>query len=134
MSPIICPCRSYRYSLTPAGTYMLAKREAALFIVLKPGAADGTLDNPTVRCCRTFTRDGDCNGIRGANQYAQRSVASSVILARVNPLGRTLTTIVFRYLKSCTVLSVRYSYQPFLFLSQTALAVPKLKGESRWKH
>ena len=79
MSPIICPCRYYRYSLTPAGKYMLAKREAALFIVLKPGAADGTLDNPTVRCCRTFTRDGDFNGIRGANLYALGSDASSVM-------------------------------------------------------
>jgi hypothetical protein len=58
---------------------MLAKREAALFIVLKPGAADGTLDNPTVGCCRTFTRDWDCNGIRGANLYALGSDASSVM-------------------------------------------------------
>ena len=79
MSSIICPCRSYQYSLTRAGKYMFSKREAALFIVLKPGVADATLDNQTIRCCRAFTRDGDCNGIRGANLYALRSVASSVM-------------------------------------------------------
>jgi hypothetical protein len=58
---------------------MIAKREAALFIVLKPGVADATLDNPTLRCCRTFTRDGDFNGIRVANLYALRSVDSRVM-------------------------------------------------------
>jgi hypothetical protein len=79
MSSIICPCRSYQYSLTRAGKYMFSKREAALFIVLKPGVADATLDNQTIRCCRAFTRDGDCNGIRVANLYGPRAVDSSVM-------------------------------------------------------
>jgi hypothetical protein len=79
MSPIICPCRSYRDSLTPAGRYMFSKRQAALLIVLKSGAAEATLDNPTVRCCRAFTRDWNCNGIRVANLYALRSVDSRVM-------------------------------------------------------
>jgi len=64
-----------------------SKREAALFIVLKLSATDATLDDPTIRCRRTFIRDWDCNGIRVANLYALRSVDSLVMWAQVNPLG-----------------------------------------------
>jgi hypothetical protein len=60
------------------GQVHVFEREAALFIVLKPGVADATLDNPN-RCCRAFTRDWNCNGIRVANLYALLSVDSSVM-------------------------------------------------------
>ena len=79
MSLIMWPCRSYRYSLSRAGKYMFSKLETALFIVLKPGATDAILNDPTILCCRTFTRDLDRNGIRVTNLYALRSVDSSVV-------------------------------------------------------
>jgi hypothetical protein len=93
MSPIIYEPKHLPVPFLPifvdsCGQVRFSKREAALFIVLKLSATDATLDDPTIRCRRTFIRDGDCAGIKVANLYPLRSVDSLVMWAQVNPLGR----------------------------------------------
>jgi len=46
MNPIIRPCRTYRYSSTPAGKYLFSKQEPALFGKLK---SDATYVTRTIR-------------------------------------------------------------------------------------
>jgi hypothetical protein len=78
MSPIICPCRSYRYSLTHAGKYKFSKWEAVLFIVLKLSAANATLDDLTIRCHRTFVGKVSVTMDLGASISTRRNDSGSV--------------------------------------------------------
>ncbi|MEM5390075.1 DUF1643 domain-containing protein [Paraburkholderia phymatum] len=45
-------------------------KSTALFAMLNPSTADATLDDPTIRRCRGFTKLLDCNGLAVADLYA----------------------------------------------------------------
>lgn len=78
------PCRQYRYSLwrrwKPGAPY-------ALFIGLNPSTADETLDDPTIRRCKRFSRDWGYGAYVMANIFAYRATDPKEMKAQREPIG-----------------------------------------------
>ena len=87
MTAIISPCGMYRYALTRAGDTSFGKRGKAMFLMLNPSTADATLDDPTIRRCRSFASSWGFNGIAVANLYALRSTDPAALWLHCDPVG-----------------------------------------------
>lgn len=86
MSAVISKCGQYRYMLTrPAGVGTW--RAPAMFIMLNPSTADASLDDPTIRRCRSFAQEWKCSGIIVVNLYALRSTDPSGLWSHSDPVG-----------------------------------------------
>lgn len=83
----ISPCGQYRYTLTRPALHQFPGKGTALFVMLNPSTADASIDDPTIRRCRNFARDWDCNGIVVANLYALRSTDPKALLSHPDPVG-----------------------------------------------
>lgn len=87
MSAIISDCGTYRYQLSRESHDIYATRGPALFIMLNPSTADASLDDPTIRRCRSFAKSWDCAGIVVANLYALRATDPKQLWLHGDPVG-----------------------------------------------
>ncbi|BCF97402.1 hypothetical protein PPGU19_019710 [Paraburkholderia sp. PGU19] len=87
MSAIISPCGTYRYLLKRQAESMSPMKSTALFVMLNPSTADATLDDPTIRRCRSFAKLWNCNGLAVANLYALRSTDLGTLWSHPDPVG-----------------------------------------------
>jgi hypothetical protein len=58
-----------------------------VFVLLNPSTADATLDDPTIRRCRSFAASWGNDGIIVANLYALRSPDPAYLWKHPNPVG-----------------------------------------------
>lgn len=87
MTAIISACGTYRYQLNREPHDMYSTAGKALFIMLNPSTADASLDDPTIRRCRSFAKTWDCSGIVVANLYALRATDPSALWSHSDPVG-----------------------------------------------
>lgn len=87
MSAIISSCGTYRYALTRKTENIFPGKGTALFVMLNPSTADATLDDPTIRRCKSFSASWDCNGLTVANLYALRATDPAELWRHPNPVG-----------------------------------------------
>ena len=87
MSALISECGSYRYWLSRPRRIEHPGKGTALFIMLNPSTADATLDDPTIRRCRRFADEWDCNGVTVANLYALRATDPAELWRHPDPVG-----------------------------------------------
>jgi hypothetical protein len=87
MSAIISVCGQYRYQLARPGGTMTVGEAPAVFVMLNPSTADETLDDPTIRRCRSFAAQWGNDGIIVANLYALRSTDPAALWKHRNPIG-----------------------------------------------
>ncbi len=81
MSATISTCGKYRYWLSREGDP--SKRRVA-FVMLNPSTADASVDDATIRRCRTFARGA---GFVVANLYAFRATKPADMHAADDPHG-----------------------------------------------
>lgn len=81
MSATISPCGKYRYWLSRDGDP--SKRRVA-FVMLNPSTADASIDDATIRRCRTFARGA---GFVVVNLYAYRATKPADMFAVDDPFG-----------------------------------------------
>jgi hypothetical protein len=81
---IVSPDGLYRYTLFRG--WGAIGREA-LFILLNPSTADGTVDDPTVCKCRLLTRGLGLNAMRIGNLYAFRATDPKALARAADPIG-----------------------------------------------
>jgi len=84
---VISDCLKYRYMLKRPADFMCPMKSTALFIMLNPSTADATLDDPTIRRVRGFSKLWDCNGVIVANLYAYRATNPKELLTADDPIG-----------------------------------------------
>lgn len=81
---VFSDCRKYRYSLwrrwEPDKPY-------ALFIGLNPSTATETVDDPTIRRCKRFSRDWGYGAYVMANIFAYRATEPKDMKAQDEPIG-----------------------------------------------
>lgn len=81
---VISPCDNYRYTLDRIWD---ASLPTALFILLNPSTADASVDDPTIRRCRSFaTREG-CGALTVVNLYAYRATDPRELATQPDPVG-----------------------------------------------
>ncbi|CDY79414.1 hypothetical protein BGLT_02195 [Caballeronia glathei] len=66
---------------------MTAGEPHAMFLMLNPSTADATLDDPTIRRCRSFAAAWGMDGITVANLYALRSTDPAGLWLHADPIG-----------------------------------------------
>jgi hypothetical protein len=86
MGANISECGTYRYTLTREGD-MHVDKGTALFLMLNPSTADATVDDPTIRRCRSFAQAWGCNGFTVANLYAFRATKPADLWKAFDPVG-----------------------------------------------
>lgn len=84
---LISSCGQYRHWLKRPREINNPGKGTALFVMLNPSTADHSEDDPTIRRCRGFARDWDCNGLTVANLYALRSTDPKNLWAHEDPVG-----------------------------------------------
>lgn len=87
MSAIISKCGKYRYLLTRESEVEQPGPGPALFLMLNPSTADATLDDPTIRRCRSFAKSWGCAGVSVANLYAYRATKPADLWLIEDPVG-----------------------------------------------
>lgn len=87
MSAIISACGRYRYQLTRPPIDRHTTAGPALFIMLNPSTADASVDDPTIRRCKSFAKTWDCAGIAVANLYALRATDPKELWLHTDPVG-----------------------------------------------
>lgn len=87
MKAIISDCGSYRYLLSrePRDAYQVYG--PALFVMLNPSTADASIDDPTIRRCRSFADAWGCAGIVVANLYGLRATDPKALWTHADPVG-----------------------------------------------
>lgn len=81
---VFSECRQYRYSLWRR--WDLGK-PYALFIGLNPSTATETIDDPTIRRCKRFSRDWGYGSYVMANIFAYRATKPKEMKAQDDPIG-----------------------------------------------
>lgn len=87
MSAVISECGTYRYLLTRPSELAHPDRSTVLFLMLNPSTADASLDDPTIRRCRSFARTWGAAGITVANLYALRATEPAALWLHDHPTG-----------------------------------------------
>lgn len=88
MSARISECGTYRYFLNrPPLLSLKNPQPPILWIMLNPSTADATIDDPTIRKCRGFAQQWNCNGINVVNLYALRSTDPAKLKTHFDPIG-----------------------------------------------
>ena len=97
---VISDCENYRYVL-----YRKIKRQSEkslCFICLNPSTADAKEDDPTVRRCMRFARDGGYGGLYLVNLFAWRDKEKRVLLETPKEkVGPCCDYYIDRYVKNC---------------------------------
>jgi len=81
---VISPCGTYRYTLDRIWNSDLPR---ALFIMLNPSTADASIDDPTIRRCRSFATRIGCGGLTVVNLFALRSTNPDALSTHPDPVG-----------------------------------------------
>ncbi|GJH04995.1 DUF1643 domain-containing protein [Paraburkholderia terrae] len=88
---VISECGTYRYLLTRPAPVGLEFEQpcvgTALFVMLNPSTADASIDDPTIRRCKSFAYRWGCNGIAVVNLYGLRSPSPTDLWMHVDPVG-----------------------------------------------
>lgn len=82
---VISSCGNYRYWL--GRHWGSGSRGIAVFLMLNPSTADGTVDDPTIRKCCGFARRWSLDGIHVVNLFAFRSTDPKGLLRCPDPIG-----------------------------------------------
>jgi hypothetical protein len=83
-SATISTCGRYRYRLWRTWD----DQPYLPFIMLNPSTADAENDDPTIRRCMGFARDGGFGGIVVVNLFAFRATSPDDMKRAVDPVGR----------------------------------------------
>jgi hypothetical protein len=83
-SAVISPCGTYRYRLDR--TFAHGEGDA-VFIMLNPSTADGTVDDPTIRRCMGFAAAWGHRRLIVVNLFAFRSPSPKDLLLVADPVG-----------------------------------------------
>lgn len=87
MEATISKCGSYRYLLSRHEGDLLLRGKPAVFCMLNPSTADGSVDDPTIRRCRAFARSWQRTGLLVVNLYALRSSTPAALWKHPDPVG-----------------------------------------------
>jgi hypothetical protein len=85
MSAIISDCGQYRYRLTREVDPF--EMRALLWIMLNPSTADASIDDPTIRRLKGFTKHWGCGSFSVVNAYALRSKSPKDLWRASDPVG-----------------------------------------------
>ena len=85
--------RVYRYSLSRIWE---PTKHPLAFIGLNPSTADETEDDPTIRRCMGFARDGGYGGVLMLNLFAFRSTKPKGLLDAEDPVGPRNDAVLLR--------------------------------------
>lgn len=77
-------CGLYRYSLTRTWDSSISP---AVFVMLNPSTADGTVDDPTIKRCMSFAQTWGRGGIAVVNLFAFRATDPDAMKAASDPVG-----------------------------------------------
>jgi hypothetical protein len=80
----VSPGGGYRYQLTRRWEQ---HGPDALWIMLNPSTADGAVDDPTIRRCRTFSKREGCAGMVIVNLFAARATDPGALTHTRDPDG-----------------------------------------------
>jgi hypothetical protein len=83
-TPLISPCKKYRYWLT---RWWDKNRPLAVFIMLNPSRANAAKDDPTIHCCVRLAQREGFGGIRVVNLFALRTPSRSKLARHQDPVG-----------------------------------------------
>jgi hypothetical protein len=83
MGAVFSSCGLYRYQLSRDW----ANGPRLAFIMLNPSTADSDVDDPTIRRCVGFARDGGYGGILIGNLFAWRATDAIEIKKSSQPIG-----------------------------------------------
>lgn len=84
-SALLSPCGQYRYRLRRTSLLIATKR--ALFVMLNPSTADASVDDPTIRRCKGFAREFDCERLDVVNLFAWRATDPKELARVHDPVG-----------------------------------------------
>jgi hypothetical protein len=90
MSAVISDCGKYRYWLSRDGD---ASKQRVAFVMLNPSTADATVDDATIRRCRSFARGAPFVVV---NAYAFRATNPKDMKAADDPVGKLNYDYLFR--------------------------------------
>jgi len=85
-SAVFSRCETYRYRLTREGIGG-APRRTVTWIMLNPSTADHSLDDPTIRRVRGFSRRAGFGGFIVVNLYALRATDPAELARHEAPCG-----------------------------------------------
>lgn len=83
MGAVLSPCGLYRYSLSRDW----GNGPKLAFVMLNPSTADAEVDDPTIRRCMGFARDGGYGGIDVGNLFAWRATDPAELKKAADPVG-----------------------------------------------
>lgn len=86
MGAVISSCGQYRYFLARYFTQETPVRPA-IFIMLNPSTADASIDDPTIRRCKTFAVREGCDALYVLNLYALRATDPTELKRHPDPVG-----------------------------------------------
>lgn len=80
---------NYRYRLWREwrGGLFRGRGGLTLFIMLNPSTADGSIDDPTIRRCVSFTQSWGHNRLEVVNLFAYRATNPKELLQACSPIG-----------------------------------------------
>lgn len=78
-SAVISECGTYRYLLTREWGEQTPQSRSALFIMLNPSTADGSVDDPTIRRCVEFAKEWGHSRMDVVNLFAYRATDPAVL-------------------------------------------------------
>lgn len=81
---VISECGLYRYRLTRTWDYSLRR---ACFLMLNPSTADASVDDPTIKRCKSFAAAWGAGGIEVVNLFAWRATDPDVLPTVADPVG-----------------------------------------------
>ena len=84
---VISECGQYRYFLQRPSEIANPDTGPAVFLMLNPSTADATVDDPTIRRCRSFAKRWGCAGIIVVNLFAYRSTDPKGLRSAIDPIG-----------------------------------------------
>jgi len=77
----------YRYVLTRETGSLPPTRRPICFIMLNPSTADAMQDDPTIRRCKAFAKDFECDELVVVNLFALRATDPKALLSHQDPVG-----------------------------------------------
>ena len=104
--------RVYRYSLSRIWE---PTKHPLAFIGLNPSTADETEDDPTIRRCMGFARDGGYGGVLMLNLFAFRSTKPKGLLDAEDPVGPQNDAVLLRATEGLPVVVCAWGTNGVLF-------------------
>jgi hypothetical protein len=81
---LLSACGDFRYHLFRVWD---SSKPPMVFVMLNPSSADGSSDDPTIRRCMRFAKDGGYGGLEVVNCYAYRTSSPKLLKAKGWPIG-----------------------------------------------